>query len=383
MTIKLPTVQTLISELIALPSISCADTTLDQSNRAIIEKLATWCHDLGFHTEILTIPHYPNKFNLLATLGQGEGGLILAGHSDTVSYDLNQWQTNPFQGILKDNRLYGLGTSDMKSFFALALHAASQFKSTELRQPLMLLATADEESNMSGARALTQKEIGRARHAIIGEPTGLRPVRMHKGIFMEAIRVQGLSGHSSDPRLGRNALEGMYLVIGELLKWRAELQAKYHNALFEIPVPTLNLGHIHGGDNPNRICGNCELQIDLRPLPGMEISELRQQLQQRVRSLLVERDLGVEFRPLFEGIAAMETPPQAEIVQVAERLTHHSAQSVAFGTEAPYFRALGIDTLILGPGDIEQAHQPNEFIALERLSPMIEILTRLIRHFCV
>jgi len=383
MTIKLPTVQTLINELIALPSISCADTSLDQSNRAVIEKLATWCHDLGFHTEILTIPHYPNKFNLLATLGQGEGGLILAGHSDTVSYDLNQWQTDPFQCTLKDNRLYGLGTTDMKGFFALALHAASQFKSTELRHPLMLLATADEESNMSGARALTQKETSQARHALIGEPTGLRPVRMHKGIFMEAIRVQGLSGHSSDPRLGHNALEGMYLVIGELLKWRAELQAKYHNALFEIPVPTLNLGHIHGGDNPNRICGDCELHIDLRPLPGMEISELRQQLQQRVRSLLVERDLSVEFRPLFEGIAAMETPPQAEIVQIAERLTHHSAQSVAFGTEAPYFKALGIDTLILGPGDIEQAHQPNEFIALERLSPMIEILTRLIRHFCV
>ena len=101
-------------------------------------------------------------------------------------------------------------------------------------------------------------------------PTGLRPIRLHKGILMEAIHLRGRSGHSSDPSLGNNALEGMHAIISELLRWRAELQAEHRNPLFAVPVPTLNLDHIHGGDNPNRICADCELHIDLRPLPGME-----------------------------------------------------------------------------------------------------------------
>jgi acetylornithine deacetylase len=380
---KIPSLLTLVSELIALPSVSCVTPEFDQSNQVIIEQLAVWCHELGFQTEILPIANYPNKFNLLATLGSGEGGLVLAGHTDTVPYDTARWQYDPFRLTKVDNRLYGLGTADMKTFFALALTAAAQFQAKELRNPLIILATADEESTMCGARALAETGRLHARHAVIGEPTGLRPVRLHKGIFMEAIHLRGLAGHSSDPSLGNSALEGMYKVIGELLKWREELQANHHNPWFQVPVPTLNLGHIHGGDNPNRICGDCELHLDLRPLPGMELAELRAVLQQRVQQVLEDSGLTVEFRHLFEGIAAMETPATAEIVQVAERLTGHSAGSVAFGTEAPYLRSLGIDTVILGPGNIAQAHQPNEFIEVEQLQPMIGILTQLIKHFCV
>lgn len=384
MTTKIPSILTLVSELIAIPSVSCVTPEFDQSNQAIIAQLATWCHELGFQTQILPIANYPNKFNLLATLGSGEGGLVLAGHTDTVPYDIARWQYDPFCLTKVDNRLHGLGTADMKTFFALALTAAAQFQANDLRKPLIILATADEESGMIGARALAQ-QTGRlrARHAVLGEPTGLRPVRLHKGVLMEAIHLRGQAGHSSDPSLGNSALEGMYKVIGELLKWRAELQANYHNPWFQVPVPTLNLGHIHGGDNPNRICGDCELHLDLRPLPGMELAELRVVLQQRVQQVLEDSGLTVEFRHLFEGIAAMETPASAEIVQVAERLTGHSAGSVAFGTEAPYLRSLGIDTMILGPGNIAQAHQPNEFIEVEQLQPMIEILTQLIKHFCL
>jgi len=223
----------------------------------------------------------------------------------------------------------------------------------------------------------------KARYAVIGEPTGLRPVRMHKGIFMEAIRLRGQSGHSSDPSLGNNALEGIYQVIGELLKWRKQLQATHVNPLFHIPVPTMNLGHLHGGDNPNRICADCELQLDLRPLPGMDMEELRAVLRQRVQQVLEGSGLEIEFVPLSEGTPAMETSAQTEIVQVAERLTKHTASAVAFGTEAPYLTALGMDTIVLGPGDIAQAHQPDEFIALNRLQPMIDVLTQLIRHFCL
>lgn len=379
---QLPSLLTLISELIAIPSISCVNPALDQSNQAVIELLATWCDDLGFDSEILSVPNQPGKFNLLATLGSGSGGLVLAGHTDTVPYDMKRWQHDPFRLTEANNRLYGLGTTDMKAFFALALTAAAQFQAKDLHQPLIILATADEESSMSGARALVNAGRPKARHAVIGEPTGLHPVRMHKGILMEAIRLRGQSGHSSDPKLGNSALEGMYQVIGELLKWRVELQKAYNNPLFQVPVPTLNLGSIHGGDNPNRICADCELQVDLRPLPGMDLEELRTLLRQRVQRVSESSRLEVEFLPLFEGIPAMETSADAEIVQIAERLTKHSTQAVAFATEAPYLNALGMETIVLGPGDIEQAHQPDEFIALDRLQPMMDILTNLIKHFC-
>jgi acetylornithine deacetylase len=278
----------------------------------------------------------------------------------------------------------------MKSFFAVALAAAVNFsprflgkKATTLHQPLIILATADEESSMSGAKALVKTGRPKARHAVIGEPTNLRPVRMHKGILMESIRLRGKSGHSSDPSLGNNALEGMYQVIGELLQWRQELQANHINPLFTIPTPTLNLGHIHGGDNPNRICADCELHFDLRPLPGMELEELRHTLQRRIHRRLEGSGLTIEFISLFDGIAAAETPATAEIIQVAERLTGHNAQAVAFGTEAPFLNALGMNTLILGPGNIAQAHQPDEFIELNRLQPMIDILTQMIKYFCI
>jgi len=372
---------TMIGELVALPSISCVNPQFDQSNLAVIERLAEWCESLSFHTEILPLPNAAKKFNLVATLGQGAQGLVLAGHTDTVPYDVEQWQSDPFQLTPVGNRLYGLGTTDMKAFLALALTAASQFEARHLQQPLILLATADEESGMGGAQALGGQL--RAGQAVIGEPTSLRPVRMHKGIFMESIHLQGISGHSSNPALGNSALEGMYQVIGELLKWRGELQANYVNPLFKVPVPTLNLGSIQGGDNPNRICGNCELYIDVRLLPGMAIEELRAVLHQRVREVVQGTGLSVEFKPLFAGVAPLETPAQTEIVQVVERLTHCPAEAVAFCTEAPYLQKLGIETVILGPGDVEQAHQPNEFIRFDRLQPTVAILTQLIQHFCV
>jgi len=199
---------------------------------------------------------------------------------------------------------------------------------------------------------------------------------------MEAIRLRGQSGHSSDPSLGNNAVEGMYSVIGDLLQWRAELQAEHVNNLFHVPVPTMNFGYIHGGDNPNRICADCELQLDLRPLPGMDLAQLRVTLQQRIRRVLNGSGLEFEFVPLFEGIPAMETAANCEIVRFTEQLTQQTASAVAFGTEAPYLKALGMDTIILGPGDIAQAHQPNEFIAKSRLQPMVNILTQLIKKFC-
>jgi acetylornithine deacetylase len=378
-----PALMEMIGTLIGTPSISCVDPAIDQGNRAVTDLLAGWREAAGFAVEIMPLPGVPAKANLIATLGSGPGGLVLSGHTDTVPFDAGEWQTDPFRLTEANQRLYGLGTSDMKAFLALAIEACRGLHAANLHEPLIILATADEETSMSGARALVERQRPHARHAIIGEPTGLRPVRLHKGIFMERVRLHGHAGHSSNPALGNSALEAMHRVIGSILAWRSELQARYHNPLFAVPVPTLNLGHIHGGDNPNRICAECELHLDLRPLPGMDIHALREELHRRIMDTLADSGIQVSFGALFDGIPALETAADAPIVRLAEQLTGHTAEAVAFATEAPYLQQLGMDTVILGPGNIEQAHQPDEYLALDRLQPTIDLLRRVIESVCI
>lgn len=378
-----PSLQQMLRELIAEPSVSSVNPAIDMGNRGVIDLLAAWAEDLGFAVDIRPIPGQPGKANLVATLGRGgAGGLVLSGHTDTVPYDEQGWSSDPFALTERDGRLYGLGTSDMKSFLALALEAARGLDPSRLRAPLVLLATADEESGMEGAKALVADGRPLGRHAIIGEPTGLRPVRMHKGVMMEAVRLIGRSGHSSNPALGVNALDAMATVLDALKAWREELAGRYSDARFEVPAPTLNLGCIHGGDNPNRICAETELQLDLRPLPGMSNEELRDALQRRLREVLADFPGRIEFRSLFPGQPAMETSEQAEIVTAARTLTGQEAGAVAFGTEAPWLSRLGMDVIVLGPGDIEQAHQPDEYLSLDRVQPTVELLGRFIDRFC-
>jgi acetylornithine deacetylase len=378
-----PKLRDMIARLIEIPSVSSVSPADDLSNRGVIDALAEWLEGLGFRIEIQEIAGFPGKANLIATLGRGDGGLVLAGHTDTVPYDRGRWQSDPFRLSERDGKLYGLGTSDMKAFMALVVEAVRDLREQDMQRPLVVLATADEESSMCGARALIEAGRTLGRHAVIGEPTGLKPKRMHKGVMMESVRVVGRSGHSSDPTLGLNALEGMTHVLNALLAWREELQQRYRNDQFHVPVPTLNLGHIHGGDNPNRICPEAELHIDIRPLPGMSLAELRHELAARVRGALGERPWGVELQPLFPGLPAMETAAGAPIVQAAERLTGVSADAVAFGTEGPFLSQLGTDVIVLGPGDIDQAHQPDEYLRLDRLSPTVDMLRRLIEQFCI
>lgn len=371
----------MMQQLIETPSVSCVNPALDQSNQPVIDLLANWLDTLDFQVEIMPVAE--GKSNLIATRGRGDGGLVLAGHTDTVPYDANRWQHDPFKLTEADNRFYGLGTSDMKAFLALAIEASLAYKVEEYKKPLIILATSDEETTMDGAKALVNASKPKARYAIIGEPTGMKPIRMHKGILMEAVRITGLAGHSSNPDLGHNALEAMHTVMSKLMTWRTELQQQNKNDLFEVPVPTMNLGHIHGGDNPNRICGACELHIDIRPLPGMALDDLRYELNQRLQNVLPAKGFQLETFPLFSGIPAVETPAESAIVTAAENLTGHTAGSVAFGTEAPYLNQMGIDTLVLGPGNIDQAHQPDEYLELKTIEPTLDLLRKFIYQFCI
>lgn len=380
----LPKTLTMIEELIAQPTVSSTSLELDQSNHQIIHLLANWMESIGWQVDI--IPVTEHKANLVATLGciDQPDGLVLSGHSDTVPFDEQLWQSDPFTVKERDQRLYGLGCTDMKAFFALAIAAARDLTAKDLSKPLTLVATCDEESSMAGAKALLASGRKLGRYAVIGEPTDLRPVHMHKGIITESIRIEGQSGHSSDPSLGANALEAMHIVLSILLEWRNELQSKHQNPAFKIPYPTLNLGYIHGGDNPNRICGHCETQIDIRPIPGMELDELKSTLREKLEvSVKHNSKLVLTVHSLFDGLPAFCTPEQSEFLKTLENLLDTPAESVAFGTEAPYFNQMGMETVVIGPGSINQAHQANEYLDMRQIQPGIDLLQSLIKTYCM
>lgn len=376
-----PKLLEMIEQLISIPSVSSTQSEYDTSNRPVIDCLANWLNDLGFKIEI--VPTSDDKANLIAYIGEGDEGLVLSGHTDTVNYDRTGWNTDPFKAQRVGENIYGLGTADMKSFLAIAIETAKEFVNQDLKQSLTIVATADEECTMQGARTLVEKNKKLGRYCIIGEPTDLTPVHQHKGVFMEAITLHGQAGHSSNPNLGNNALDGMTAVMNELQKFKQELAAKYINHDFIVPVPTLNLGHIHGGDNPNRICAECELHIDVRPLPGMQIRSLRDELHKRVAIVSDALGLRCEFTALFDGIPAFETSSDSKIVQLAKEYTGKPAQAVAFATEGPFYNSMGMETVVLGPGSINQAHQPNEYIALSTFEPTIKLLQKVIHSVCI
>lgn len=388
MSAPVPDLFGMLQALVAAPSVSCSTPQLDMSNRAVIDLLAQWLEALGFRVEISPIaaqpgtPGKPQKANLIATLGSGPGGLVLSGHTDTVPFDGDKWTFDPFTLTEHEQRWYGLGATDMKGFFPVAIEAAKTFIGQDFKQPLIILATADEETSMDGARQLMAQGQPKARFAVIGEPTDLKPARLHKGMMMESITLIGRSGHSSDPSLGNNALEAMNEVMNDLLLFRGQLQARYQNPAFQVQVPTLNLGCIHGGDNPNRICGECELHFDLRPLPGMDPDELRRAIAQRLQPVAERRGINIQLRSLFPGIHPFEQPADSPLVRAVEQLTGHSAGALGFATEAPFLRDLGMDTVVFGPGSIRQAHQPDEYVEIAQLQPAIDALRALIRQFC-
>ncbi|NMP17039.1 acetylornithine deacetylase [Thalassotalea sp. Y01] len=381
--VKLPNFQQALSELIASPSISADSASLDQSNLAVIEILATWFKDLGFAVNIQKVPGTNNKYNLLAKIGSGEGGLLLSGHSDTVPFDQQGWNSDPFAIHEKDDKFFGLGTCDMKGFFAFILQACKQLPLTKLTKPLYILATADEETTMAGARFFIEQQLAKPDVAIIGEPTNLKPVIMHKGHMSHRITVVGKSGHSSQPAKGINAIEIMFEIIKSLMTLKQELKHQYQNTAFSVTEPTLNFGAIKGGDSANRICGDCYLDIDLRALPGIKDEELLFWLSEALKATAEKYPGRVNMQELHASSPAFAENESSELVHVAEKLSGHCCQAVNYATEAPFIQQLGCQTIVLGPGSIEQAHQIDEFLAFDQIKPTEKILLDFIQHYCL
>lgn len=378
---KLPPFIELYRQLIGTPSISGTESVLDQSNEPLITLLAGWFENLGFQVELQPVPNTRNKFNLLAKYGQGSGGLLLAGHTDTVPYDEGRWTQDPFTLTERDNRLYGLGTADMKGFFAFILAALTEIDLSKLTKPLYILATADEETTMAGASYFAQSTSIRPDCAIIGEPTSLQPVRAHKGHLSKAIRIEGHSGHSSDPENGINAIELMHDSITELQGLRRQLKERFNHDGFVIPYPTMNFGKISGGDAPNRICACCELHMDIRPLPGLSLPDLHDLLAQALAPISEQWPGRLTITDLHPPIPGYECPVHHPMVALIEKVLGTETAIVNYCTEAPFIQQL-CPTLVLGPGSIEQAHQPDEYLDTKFIEPTYQLLKKLIHHFC-
>ncbi|MEW6998793.1 acetylornithine deacetylase [Colwelliaceae bacterium BS250] len=380
---KLPNFNQSLTELIAAPSISSTCSSMDQSNAGVINLLASWFEQLGFTITLQHVPDSRGKMNLLAKLGDGEGGLLLSGHSDTVPFDQQRWQSDPFTIKQADDKFYGLGTCDMKGFFAFILQACKGLNVKQMKKPLYVLASADEETTMAGARFFIESQLAKPDVAVIGEPTNLVPIIMHKGHMSHRISVQGKSGHSSQPYKGINAIEVMFLVIKNLLQLKQDLKANYKNESFTVTEPTLNFGAIKGGDSSNRICGDCYLDIDLRSLPGIKDEELVSWLSDALKPIAEQYPGRVTMQELHPSSPAFAEDKDSELVTTAEKVSGHCCQVVNYATEAPFIQQLGCQTIVLGPGSIEQAHQPDEFLAFDQIKPTEKILLDLIQHYCL
>lgn len=378
-----PKFEDALAQLIASPSISSTQAEFDMSNRGSIELLANWFDALGFEIQLQPVSQSGDKLNLYASLGSGDGGLVFSGHTDTVPCNPDLWSGSPFKLLKTDLGYQGLGATDMKGFFAVLLKSLSLIDLSSLKKPLLIVATSDEETSMAGARALIQNQVRHADAVVIGEPTDLQPIHMHKGIMMESIHVQGRAGHSSNPNLGINAMEVMYEVLGGLLALRRDLQSQYQNTGFTVSVPTLNPGCIHGGDNPNRICSHCDIEFDLRTLPGMLNIEMKSRIDAMIEPIAKKWDCPIERRSLLEGIDPFEQSRNSQLVHLSERYSGNTAGTVSFATEAPFYKNFGLDTLILGPGSINQAHAVNEYLPGNQIEPAVQLYASLIKSYCI
>jgi acetylornithine deacetylase len=378
----LPPLEDMIRQLVATPSVSSLQPELDQGNGPVCELLAGWLESLGFHVALKPVPGLPGKRNLVARSGEGDDGLVLAGHTDTVPCDPASWRVDPFAGEVRDGRLYGLGSADMKSFLAVVAEAAARVDLRKLARPLVILGTADEESGMGGAKALVAAGDRLGARVVVGEPTSLVPVDRHKGVLMERIRLEGRSGHASNPAAGLNAIDGMITTIRALHGFRDRLAEELPDLGFPVPGPTLNLGAIRGGDNPNRVCASCTLDVDLRLVPGMTTVSARAGLRAAVRAALAGSGFEISFAALFDGVDPLAPGARRELAQACEHAAGHACDAVNFGTEGPLFQQLGMEVIVCGPGDIAVAHQPNESIELAEAARAVDLVESLVQRFC-
>ena len=367
------------------------NTVSRDSNLGLIEWVRDYLQGFGAVTR-LTFDATGKKANLFATLGDSKKpGLILSGHTDVVPVDGQNWDTDPFQAVERDGKLFARGSADMKGFIGIILAQAPRFVAAlndgRLDAPLHYSLSYDEEVGCIGVRGLIRDlEDNNIRPAgcVVGEPTSMQPIIAHKGTHRLRCSVHGREAHSSYVTHGVNAIEyaaRLVVFIRQIADRLAQTEMRDYG--FTVPYSTLSTGVIHGGIAANVVPKDCVFQFDMRTLPNtqpealyQEIREFAQNLTREMRA--VDQDSGIDLEWLSQtvGLAAAETDA---IVQWAMQLSRNAqVGKVSYGTEAGLFQKMGVPSVICGPGDIAQAHRPNEFVTLEQLSQCEKFIDRML-----
>ena len=357
------------------------DTTSRKSNLGLIEEVRDYLVGCGI-TPYLTYDQSRGKANLFATLSDAEGrthgGLVLSGHTDVVPTDGQAWDTDPFQPTVKDGRLYGRGTCDMKGFIGTVLAQIPHVARDRLRAPLHIALSYDEEVGCQGAPTMIEEFVRRGIQpagCVVGEPTDMAPVIGHKGINMFRCRVHGRAAHSALTPSAVNAIDyaaRLILFIRELAD-RLE-DSGPRDAAFDVPFTTASTGLITGGIAANIVPATCEFVFEYRQLPSTDVTALFEQIRAYALEKLVPEmrrrypDADIAFEKIA-SVPAFEAAVDASVTKLVRRLARvEAAQKVAYATEAGQFQAAGVPSIVCGPGSIEQAHKANEFVSLEQLA---------------
>lgn len=370
-----------LAELVGINSVS------SHSNAEIVEYLERCCAEIGLVTQRFPYQdeHGLEKINLIALAGTEfsettEVELALVGHTDTVPFDPH-W-TDATHLTQHDGKLYGRGSCDTKGFIAAALAAVETVDLSQLKKPLALIFTADEEIGLRGAKQLAQEKPLRVRYSIVGEPTSLKPIRAGKGYSLAEVIVKGREAHSAYPSLGASAVFRAARLINRLEAIANELQSDRHHA-FDPPYTTLNIGLIHGGSAKNVLAGECRFTLEWRPIPSQPSDHLLDLFNAAIEE---ERQADPDFRCEVDASRAdsgFETAVDSRLIKLMEQAAGVQAGTVAFGTEASQMMALGSEAVVIGPGDIREAHRTGEFVPVDELERCAEILKQAIEHLCV
>ncbi|EAR49893.1 acetylornithine deacetylase [Oceanicola granulosus HTCC2516] len=370
-----------LDRLIAEPTVS------SDSNLALIDDIAGRLEALGARVEILH-DATGTKANLWATFGpDAPGGIVLSGHTDVVPVTDQDWTTDPFRLTEKDGLWLGRGTCDMKGFIAACLAMAPAFAERATGRPLHFAFTYDEEVGCLGGAALVEalkaREL-RPEMAIIGEPTSMRIIEGHKGCCEYKTRFTGCEGHGSRPDMGVNAVDYAVRYATRLQALAQQLTKRApEGSRFEPPWTTINLGRLTGGHAHNVIPGKALMEWDMRPVTAEDADFVREDLAEYVALTLLpamravdpRADITVEAVGDVVGLEPMEVNAARDLV--AELTGANGTDLVSFGTEAGLFQSMGMSAVVCGPGSIEQAHKPDEYIAPDQLAECLTFLERL------
>ncbi len=365
------------------------DTTSRNSNLELIEYVQEYLEDLGISSE-LVYNEDKSKANLYATLGPADRrGIALSGHTDVVPVDGQRWHSDPFKVVKRDDQLFGRGTSDMKSFIAVCLALAPEFLKNPVKIPLHFAFSYDEEIGCLGVRGLIDRLSSREikpKACIIGEPTMMKVVRAHKGKLSYRCDVTGLESHSGMAHLGVNAVEAAAEIIAHLksMARRFRDHGPYDEELSP-PYTTVHAGVVNGGTQLNIVPKSCHFEFEFRHLPEDDPVVLLREVQDYATTLLPEMhsvsvQTGFHWERLSH-IPGLDTHEDTEVVQLAKALTGaNTTGKVSFGTEAGLFEEGGMPAVVCGPGSIEQAHKPDEYIALDQVAQCEKFILRLFEH---